>query len=47
MKVFTPVTRYSAGAATSAKPPIITPFTTKSISPSGAAGPWPLRTLKK
>src|SRR5262245_47146736 len=28
MNVFTPVTPYLAGAATSAKPPIITPFTT-------------------
>ncbi len=28
VKVFTPVTRYSAGAATNANPPIITPFIT-------------------
>src|SRR6185436_2170847 len=28
MNVMTPVTRYSAGAATSANPPIIAPFTT-------------------
>ena len=46
MKVFTPVTRYSAGTATSANPPIIAPFITKSIFPSGAAGPWPFRILK-
>ena len=36
-----------AGAATMAKPPIITPLTTKSSSPSGAAGPWPFKILKK
>ena len=35
-----------AGAATRAKPPIITPFRTKSISPIGAAGPWLFRILK-
>ena len=46
MKVWTPVTPYSAGAATSAKPPIITPLTTKSISPSGAAGPCPVQDLE-
>jgi histidinol dehydrogenase len=34
-------------AAANAKPPIIAPSTTKSISPFGAAGPCPLSTLKK
>src|SRR5436309_1709148 len=41
MNVCTPVTRYSAGAAARANPPIMAPPTTKSISPIGAAGPCP------
>src|SRR3954452_1168316 len=46
IKVFTPLTRYSAGAAARAKPPIIRPLVTKLISPNGAEGPWPFRILK-
>ena len=39
-------TCHGPGAATSAKPPIIIPFTTKSSRPRGADGPCPLRILK-
>src|SRR5262245_13570886 len=46
IKVLIPVTPYWAGAATRAKPPIMTPLTTKSISPRGAADPCPFKILK-
>ena len=47
MKVFTPVTSYSAGAATRAKPPIITPLTTKSILSERRGGSLPLQNLEE